>query len=54
MDILKSEGVEYIFIDEESMINSKVWAVLRDTKKIYGFKFIIMDDFSQLPSIEHV
>jgi nucleoside-triphosphatase THEP1 len=35
VDKLKSEGVEYIFIDEVSMINDKVWAVIRDIKKIY-------------------
>ena len=34
------------------MINSKVWAVLRDIKKIYGFKFILIGDFAQLDSIE--
>ena len=34
VDKLKSEGVELIFIDEINMINSKVWAVLRDIKKI--------------------
>ncbi len=33
VDKLKNGGVEYIFIDEISMINSKVWAVLRDIKK---------------------
>ena len=33
VDKLKSEGVEVIFIDEISMINSMVWAVLRDIKK---------------------
>ena len=52
VDKLKNGGVEYIFIDEVSMINSKVWAVLRDIKKIYGFKFILIGDFAQLDSIE--
>ena len=33
-DKLKPEGVKYIFIDEISMINSTVWAILRDIKKI--------------------
>ena len=51
-DKLKAEGVEYIFIDEVSMISSKVWAALRDIKKIYQFKFILIGDFSQLDSIE--
>ena len=54
VDKLKSEGVEYIFIDEVSMINSKVWAVIRDIKKIYGFKFILIGDFHQLDSIESI
>ena len=54
VDKLKSEGVEYIFIDEISMINSKVWAVIRDIKKIYGFKFILIGDFHQLDSIESI
>ena len=52
VDKLKSEGVQYIFVDEISMINSKVWAVLRDIKKIYGFIFILAGDMAQLLSIE--
>ena len=52
VDKLKSDGVEYILIDEISMINSKVWSILRDIKKIYGFIFILVGDFYQLPSIE--
>ena len=34
---LKNEGVEYIFIDEVSMISCKVFAVLRDIKVLYRF-----------------
>ena len=34
------------------MINSKVWAILRDIKKIYGFIFILAGDMAQLLSIE--
>ena len=49
---LKSEGVEYILIDEISMVNSKVFAILRDIKKIYGFIFILVGDMAQLLSIE--
>ena len=37
---LKNSGVEYIFIDEISMINSKIWGVLSDIKKKYNFKFV--------------
>ncbi len=36
---LKNSGVEYIFIDEISMVNSKIWGVLSDIKKKYNFKF---------------
>jgi len=49
---LKNSGVEYIFIDEISMINSKIWGVLSDIKKKYNFKFVLLGDFSQLPPIE--
>jgi hypothetical protein len=49
---LKTDGVEWIFIDEVSMITSKIWSVLRDIKKIYGFKFVLFGDFYQLPSVE--
>ena len=49
---MKADGVEYIFIDEVSMINSKVWAVLRDIKALYQFIFILIGDFAQLDSIE--
>ena len=30
------------------------WAVLRDIKKLYGFKFILIGDFSQLDSVESI
>ena len=49
---LKKEGVEWIFIDEVSMITSKIWSAIRDIKKIYGFKFVLFGDFYQLPSVE--
>ncbi len=51
---LRKEGVKYIFIDEVSMINSKVWACIRDFKKIYGFIFILSGDFLQLPPVEAI
>ena len=50
---LKASGVEWVFIDEISMIQSKVWAVLRDIKKIYNFKFILVGDFMQLDPVEN-
>ena len=34
------------------MISSKVRSVLRDIKKIYQFKFIMIGDFHQLDSVE--
>ncbi len=39
------EGLIWIFIDEVSMISSKVWSVIRDIKNIYGFKFVLFGDF---------
>ena len=49
---MKAEGVEYIFIDEVSMISSNLWGVLRDIKRIYKFKYILVGDFNQLPPVE--
>jgi hypothetical protein len=49
---LKKDGVEWIFIDEVSMITSKIWSAIRDIKTIYGFKFVLFGDFYQLPSVE--
>jgi hypothetical protein len=37
---MKEEEIEYILGGKVSMISSKVWAVLRDIKNIYKFKFI--------------
>ena len=51
---LKDDGVKWIFIDEVSMITSKVWSVIRDIKSIYGFKFVLFGDFYQLPSVESI
>ena len=52
VDKLKGDGIKWIFIDEVSMITSKVWSALRDIKNIYGFKFVLFGDFYQLPSVE--
>ncbi len=41
---LKNSGVEYIFIDEISMINSKIWGVLSDIKKKYNLMTINNND----------
>lgn len=51
---LKDDGVKWIFVDEVSMITSKVWSVIRDIKNIYGFKFVLFGDFNQLPSVESI
>ena len=52
VEILKSSGVEWVFVDEISMIQSKVWACILDIKKIYGFKFVLIGDFDQLDPVE--
>ena len=49
---LKDSGVEYIFIDEASMINSRVWSILMDIKKQFNFTFIILGDFGPLDPVE--
>ena len=54
MDKLKEDGVKWIFIDEVSMITSKIWSVIRDIKNIYGFKFVLFGDYNQLPSVEAI
>jgi hypothetical protein len=54
VDKLKEDGVKWIFIDEVSMITSKIWSVIRDIKNIYGFKFVLFGDYNQLPSVEAI
>ena len=49
---LKNKGVLWIFVDEVSMIASKVWSVIRGIKNIFGFKFALLSHFYQLPSVE--
>ena len=49
---LKSSGVEWIFVDEISMVNSKILAVLSDIKNKYNVKFVLLGDFAQLPAVE--
>ena len=51
---MKKSGVKWIFIDEISMINSKVWAIIRDIKRIYKFNFVLVGDFNQLEPIEDI
>ncbi len=41
------------FIDEISMVKSNIWGVLIDIKKKYNFKFVLIGDFLQLPSVEN-
>jgi hypothetical protein len=50
---LKNSGIEWIFNDEISMVNSKIWGVLSDFKKKYNFKFVLLGDFEQLPPVEN-
>ncbi len=53
---LKKEGVlknrRWIFVDEVSMITSKIWSAIRDIKNIYGVTFVLFGDFYQLPSVD--
>jgi hypothetical protein len=51
---LKKNGLKWVFIDEVSMINSKVWAVIRDIKRIYKFNFVLVGDFNQLEPVEDI
>jgi predicted GIY-YIG superfamily endonuclease len=50
-DLLKTEGVKVIFIDEISMVNSQIWGILAHIKKTYGFIFVGLGDFNQLPAV---
>ena len=49
---MKAEGLEWVFVDEISMINSSLWGVIRDIKRNYGFKFVMSGDFGQLDPVE--
>ena len=53
---LKSEGIEYIFIDEVSMVQERIWSVLAHIKTQFGFTFIGYGDFKQLKPVneEHI
>ena len=53
---MKADGIKVIFIDEISMINSQIWGILAHLKNTYGFIFIGLGDFNQLPAVleEHV
>ncbi len=50
---LKNSCIEWIFIDEISMVNSKIWGVLIDIMKKYKFKFVFIGSFLQLPPVEN-
>ena len=52
VDRMKKAGLEWVFIDEISMINSSLWGVIRDIKRQYGFKFVLSGDFGQLDPVE--
>ena len=48
---LKNQGVTHIIIDEISMILENIWGILHHIKKIYGFIFVLVGDFAQLPPV---
>ena len=53
---LKSEGIQYIFVDEVSMVPERIWSVLAHIKTQFGFVFIGYGDFKQLKPVneEHI
>ena len=48
---LKSNGIQYIFIDEISMISERMWCVIAQIKQLFGFVFIGYGDFKQLKPV---
>ena len=50
-DLVK-KGVKWIFTDEISMIPSKIWAVLRDIKRIFKFDSVMSGDMGKLNPVE--
>jgi hypothetical protein len=39
-----NKHVTWIFIDEVSVISSKIWSVIRDFKYIFEFMFVVVGD----------
>ena len=48
---LKANGIEYIFIDEISMIGEQLWNVIAHIKKQFEFTFCGFGDFKQLKPV---
>ena len=53
---LKSNGIQYIFIDEVSMVSEQMWNVIAHIKRQFGFVFVGFGDFKQLKPVgeEHI
>ena len=45
---LKDSGIKYIFIDEVSFIEERMWGVLSQIKAIFNFVFVGFGEFAQL------
>ena len=45
---LKRNGIQYIFIDEVSMVSEQMWNVIAHIKRQFGFVFVGFGDFKQL------
>ena len=48
---LKHNGIQYIFIDEISMVQEQMWCVLAHIKQQFGFTFVGFGDFKQLKPV---
>ena len=53
---LKKNGIQYIFIDEVSMISEQMWNVIAHIKQQFKFTFCGFGDFKQLKPVneEHI
>ena len=53
---LKRNGIQYIFIDEVSMVSEQMWNVIAHIKRQFGFVFVGFGDFKQLKPVgeEHI
>ena len=50
----KFKYVDYMIIDEYSMLDSKMYKILSMIKRKYDVKFIIIGDSNQLPAVEEI
>ena len=51
MKELKSNGIQYIFIDEVSMVSEQMWNVIAPIKRQFGFVCVGFGDFKQLKPV---